>query len=514
MDSFIVSGSLMKRGGIIFCWICVIVTAGFLRFDELGKRPIHADEATGASIAARRMNEGGVRFDPTHYHGPLLGDLTLPVCRLRGETGWREMTKTSLRIVPALAGVLLVGLPLLWRRRCGDWPMLAAAAFLATSPLLVYYSRMFIHEPLLVLFGMAALVSLVGKPRWAIPGILIGLMFATKETFVISLIAWSGAGVWLALEQRKSLDRASLEVAWRVYRIPVLVSVLAAAGTALGFYTDGFRHLQGGIDAIRTFFVYQTVEGHEKPLAYYVQLLVVPQKSGGVWWFGTPLVILAIFAYGSTFRRGPDVLPCRAIIRFLAYAAAGHFLIYSLISYKTPWLACLPWAHVCLLAGFAIAGFSRHGRPGKAALGFLTIFCLFTQLQQSRHACSRLASDERNPYAYVPTRRDAEAMEAWLGKLRVAVGGAALDEVAVIGGDYWPLPWYLRAFERSGYWQNPPPDLSKFPLVVAMPESVEAVMGELGNSHVSLPRGLRAGVPVQWFVRNDLWKQWMETDTP
>ena len=120
MDSFIVSGGLMKRGGIIFCWICVIVTAGFLRFDELGKRPMHADEARGASIAARRMNEGGVRFDPTHYHGPLLGDLALPVCRLRGETGWREMTKTTLRIVPALAGVLLVGLPLLWRRRCGD----------------------------------------------------------------------------------------------------------------------------------------------------------------------------------------------------------------------------------------------------------------------------------------------------------------------------------------------------------------------------------------------------------
>ena len=84
--------------------------------------------------------------------------------------------------------------------------MLLAAAFLATSPLLVYYSRMFIHESLLVLFGMLALVSLTCKPRWGIAGILIGLMFATKESFAISIIAWSGAGVLIALENRKSLE--------------------------------------------------------------------------------------------------------------------------------------------------------------------------------------------------------------------------------------------------------------------------------------------------------------------
>jgi hypothetical protein len=28
-----------------------------------------------------------------------------------------------------------------------------------------------------------------------------------------------------------------------------------------------------------------------------------------------------------------------------------------------------------------------------------------------------------------------------------------------------------------------------------------------------LPRGLRAGVPLHLFVRNDIWKNWMETDT-
>ena len=112
---------------------------------------------------------------------------------------------------------------------------------------------------------MAALVSLVGKPRWAIPGILIGLMFATKETFAISLHCLVRRGSLVIAGKPEVAGSRALEAAWRDYRIPVLVSALAAAGTAFGFYTDGFRHPQGAIDAIRTFFVYQTVEGHEKP---------------------------------------------------------------------------------------------------------------------------------------------------------------------------------------------------------------------------------------------------------
>jgi uncharacterized protein (TIGR03663 family) len=503
----------MKHSAIIVLWISVIVTGAFLRFDDLAKRPFHADEATGSRITARRMESGNSQFDPKHYHGPLLGDLAIPLCKLRGETGWREMRKSTLRLVPAIAGTLLLFLPLLWRRRCGDGPMLLAAALLASSPLLVYYSRMFIHESLLVLFGMLALVSLTRKSRWGIPGFLIGLMFATKESFAISMIAWTGAGVLIALENWKSFDREKSLAAWREYRVPVAVSLLAAAVTAFGFYTGGFRHPQGAIDAVRTFFVYETVEGHDKSFGYYFQLLAVPKKSAGVWWFETPVLILALIACASTFRRDPEAAKSRFTIRFIAYAAVGHFLIYSLIAYKTPWLACLPWAHVCLLAGFAVAGFSGHRLPLKTALAVLAAACLVTQFQLTRRATGRFASDDRNPYAYVPTRGDIEKLESWLEQLRKVSPNDSLEPVGVVGGDYWPLPWYLRSFEQIGYWQDPPEVLEKLPLVFAMPDSAEAVMIALEKSHVALPRGLRAGVPVQVLVRNDIWKLWMETDS-
>jgi uncharacterized protein (TIGR03663 family) len=550
----------MQRAVIIVLWISVIVTGAWLRFEDLAKRPFHADEATGARITARRMESGGGQFDPKHYHGPLLADLAIPLCQLHGETRWQEMTKATLRTLPAIAGTLLLLVPLLWRRRYGDGPMLLASALLATSPLLVYYSRMFIHESLLVLFGMLALVVLTRKPRWGIPGIFIGLMFATKESFAISLIAWSGAGLLIAWENRMSLKRELLAAAWRQYRIPVGLSLLAAMVTASAIYTDGFRHPQGAVDALRTFFVYETVAGHDKSLGYYVRLLALPEKSGAVWWFGTPVLVLALYAYLTTLRRDPQTLPGRSTIRFIAYAAAGHFLIYSLIAYKTPWLACLPWAHVCLLAGCALVGFSsrrpplqtalavlaggvycltfygfpwpgypvgstlcvfvvlavetyyRRRPPLQTALAMLAGACLVTQFQQSRRATGRYASDERNPFAYVPTRGDIETLEAWLEQLRQVVPGGMLEPVAVIGTDYWPLPWYLRSFDQIGYWPDPPQDLTKMPLVFALPDAAEEVVTTLEKSHATLPRGLRAGVPVYLLVRNDIWQRWMEPD--
>ena len=482
----------------------MIGVGGFLRFDQLSKRPFHADEATGARITSARMESGDYRFDPFHYHGPTLSSLAGLLCKLSGENRWGEMTSTPPRVLTAFAGTLLVFVPLLWRRRYGDAPMLLAAALFATSPLLIYYSRMFIHESLLVLFGMLALVSLTRAPRYGIPGVFVGLMFATKESFAISMLAWTVAAVLIALESRRQLDRAWWISAWRDYRILVASSLFTAAVVAGFFYTDGFRQPGGAIDAVRTFFVYETVEGHDKPFAYYLQLLALPVKSGGVWWFGTPVVILALLGFASTFRRPEG----RFIIRFIAYAAVGHFAIYSLIAYKTPWLACLPWAHVCLLAGFGVAGFSR-GRPWvKASLCLLVAAALVTQFRQARQATGRFASDDRNPFAYVPTRNEMETLEPWLKQLQQVAPGGTLEPVGVIGSDYWPLPWYLRSFRKIGYWPTPSTDLTKMPLVFAMPEMEDAVAGQLQQSHTPLPRGLRAGVPVVLFVRNDIWNSW------
>lgn len=538
--------SRMRQAAWVLAAGSVLILGAWLRFQGLGDRPFHADEATGARILAARLEGSGGSFDPTHFHGPLLGDLAIPLCRAMGETTWLAMEKHTLRCLPAGCGTLLVALPLLawavgrrWReggrfpdRNVSGWAVpVVAAACLATSPLLVYYSRMFIHEMLLTTLGVAWVVGCsLGAKFWrtGLPGVLLGLMFATKETFGISVIAWLLAA-WVVLPteaKKKGLSSLILPVS----------NLLLAGVVAAWCYSDGWRHPAGIVDAVRTFFVYQTGAGHEKSPVYYADLLVWPHHALGVWWSEVGVLGLAILGALAVFRRGGHrgtelgvggtaagemPMAWRMAGRFLAVAAAGHFAIYSVIGYKTPWLACLPWAHVCLLAGFAVApgawsrGTSRRGQT-IFRLGLLWVCCGVWGFHgwQAWLASTRFASDARNRLAYVPTRPDLEKLVVWLGDLRAVAAPGPAAESAVIGKDYWPLPWYLRGVPNVGYGSSPPPGLEGKFLVFAMPSAVDGVMPLLEKSHVCLPRGLRAGVPLHVFVRNDCWSRWMRPTPP
>jgi len=76
-------------------------------------------------------------------------------------------------------------------RKAAIW----AGLFTAVSPAMVYYSRYYIHEMLLIFFTASALVS--GWRYWqsrrvgwvAVCGVSLGLMHATKETFILTLAA-------------------------------------------------------------------------------------------------------------------------------------------------------------------------------------------------------------------------------------------------------------------------------------------------------------------------------------
>lgn len=494
-------------------WLGVLAVAAFLRLDQLAVRPVHCDEATGARLLAKRMETGRPQFDPTHFHGPLQSQLAEPVCRLRGETTWPSMTRGTLRTLPAVTGILTVMLPLLWRRRFGDAPVLLAGGLLATSPLLAYYSRMFIHESLLGCAGLLALIAVVSRPRHGLPGLFLAVMFAAKESVVITIIAWLCAGVALALWNHRSLTRDRLAAAWRDHRGSVLWSLLVFVVCSIAFYTDGFRHPQGAADSVRTFLIYKTGEGHDQPFHHYLHLLLWPHKSAGIWWYGTPVALLALVAVARAFLTDNMRPGTRLAVQFIALGAAAHFMGYGLIAYKTPWLMVFPWIQVCLLAGFSVADWSLPPRrPVSIALALTIVFTAVTQFRHTRFATGRLASDERNPFAYVPTRRNIEGVGSWLQQVAAVSPEKTAEPIAVIGTGYWPLPWYLRDFRTIGYWMEPPPDLARFPVVFAVPETEPAVTARLGATHTPLPRGLRANVSVTLYLRNDLWQAWMKAD--
>ena len=180
----------------------IAAVAMLLRFYNLPLKPLHHDEGVnGLFLAALARPPHEYRYDPANYHGP-----TLYYAAWLSTVVFRAPT-FAIRFVTGVAGLLSVLMMLGFRRSIGPIGALAAASLLAVSPGAVYFSRYFIHEMLLVCFTIGLVAATVGwlqsrrKTFLSIAAASAGLMFATKETAVISAIvlaaaALGGPGWW------------------------------------------------------------------------------------------------------------------------------------------------------------------------------------------------------------------------------------------------------------------------------------------------------------------------------
>ena len=489
-------------------WLIIVTFAIGLRLSKLETRPLHADEATGARILSQRL-AGDYQFNPAHFHGPLLSLLTKPLAQLRNETTWQSLSIKTLRLSPAIAGILICITPLLWRRVMGEYGAALSAALLATSPILVYYSRMYIHESWFALFGLLGLTftyRLYNDPNIKnalLTGFFVGCMFATKETFVITLFAWViGLVACFTIVQ---LNRNSEKQKLKSYLICAGLASLSVLLVSAFFYSNGFRNTEGIADAFRTYLVYETTLGHNKPLTYYMSLLLWPKHQLGQWWTEGAVFLLAVAT--CVFAMGLPKL--RSAIVIIALAFIIQVGIYSSIDYKTPWLMLLPWVHVCLLAGFCLNLIRPFHRVAQISIGSFILVALVYQTQQSINASQHFENDARLPYAYVPTNRDLVSLESWLIQLSEMTPAIKDQNIILIGHGYWPLPWYLRMFNRIEYCDKPEVRMMDAPLVFTMPDSNQDTNALLGDSHVAFPRGLRTNVSMTLHLRKDIWTKWI-----
>jgi hypothetical protein len=86
--------------------------------------------------------------------------------------------------------------------------------------------------------------------------------------------------------------------------------------------------------------------------------------------------------------------------------------------------------------------------------------------------------------------------------------------IKVVCGPYetWPLPWYLRRYERVGYWPDWR-DVGGFDdalLVIASQDQAEKIRPAIHDKFQSEYYGLRPDVLLTLFIRNDLWDLFMK----
>ncbi|UCF17231.1 MAG: glycosyltransferase family 39 protein, partial [Phycisphaerales bacterium] len=272
---------------------CVLILAATivalaLRLPRLQQRPMHGDEAVHADKFGRLLEERYYKYDVHDYHGPTLNYLTLIPAWLTGAGTLVEVDECALRIVPVVMGTCLILLLLPMIRGLGSAAAACAAVLTAISPAMVYYSRYYVQEMLLVCFTFGAIVSGYRYARsrkiaWALcTGAMLGLMHASKETCVIAFGSMFLALVLLLLMQRRSRSISDLA---RMIKPSHLIAGIAAGVIVSALFFSSFLSNPGGIiDSIRTYTTYISRAGgsvHIHRWHYYLKMLLYFRFGGG-----------------------------------------------------------------------------------------------------------------------------------------------------------------------------------------------------------------------------------------
>lgn len=523
---------------------CVLILAATivalaLRVPRLQRRPMHGDEAVHAIKFGKLLEEGVYTYDPDEYHGPTLNYLTLIPAWLTGAAELTQVTEVTLRIVPVFFGVCLVLLLLLIAGGLGRGGAVYAAVLTAVSPAMVFYSRYYIQEMLLVCFTFGAIVSGYRYTRsktivWALlAGVFLGLMHASKETCIIAFGSMVLALLPTLLMQRQ---KGSFISALKVIRPSHLAGGLAAAVVVSVLFHSSFLSNPAGIlDSVRTYTTYLgRASGnslHIHPWHYYLEMLIYFRYGGGPIWTEALIVLLAVVGFIAAMTRKGLSSANVQLLRFIAFYTLILTVVYSAVPYKTPW-CMLGFLHgMILLAG---VGSAVLVKLVPNVLPRLLILCLLFEASvhltwQAYRTSYKFDADSRNPYVYAHPTAEVFTLVQRVEQMAGALKALAKEQpekvqmrIQVIcpGHDYWPLPWYFRRLEGGAVIWSGQVDagMDAAPLIIASPE-VEGALTEKLYTLTPLEKRqmylflfdkpyyvwLRPQVKLLGFVRKDLW---------
>jgi uncharacterized protein (TIGR03663 family) len=537
--------------------LALVLGAGLgFRAPCLSLRPMHNDEGVNAVKFRHLYVNNNYKYDPNEFHGPALPYATLPAAWLQGGGSFNDFNEAAFRSVTVAFGAGLILLLLLLAPDFGRAETMWAALFTAISPAMVFYSRYYIHEMLLVFFTAWTFICFwrcakSGRAAWAIAGgIGLGLMWATKETFILAIVAMAfavgTAVVWEAWrsvarpqssfhhEERKGhevLKESFSSVFLRALRVlrgekiftkHLLAALVVGAVTAALFFSSFFTNAAGPLDAFRAYLPWFRRAGgsaeHAHAWTFYFQRLLWFHVAGGPFWSEGFIVALAVAGVVAAMR-GPSLL-----LRLIAFYTFWLTVIYTLLSYKTPWCLLGFYHGMILLAGAGAMLLWRAcrapwSRPVAALVLAAGVIHLGWQSWRGNFGFDSkgvpYCASAKNPYVYAQTLPDALRLVSTVEGIALAnpEGYGTVMEV-MARESYWPLPWYLRRFKNVGYWDKIP-DQPPAPIMIVSANLRANFDEQPGKTHLMAGYfELRPEDFLELYVNTNLWAAYIKTLPP
>ena len=244
-------GELSPRAWRI-AYAVIMLVATLVRVYRLELRPMHHDEGVNGFFLMNLIRTGVYRYDPSNYHGPTLYYFTLPLAAAAEH--YHILSTWVVRAVPLVFGLATVWLALCLRRHIGSFGALAAAALLALSPGVVFFSRYFIHEMMFAFFTFGVVVAALrfyehdargGRSDAALG---VGIAAASLALVAASLVAaYQPDYYWYALTLLLFSLGVTLVLLWTYDGARSVYLVLASLSAALLFATKETAFISVGV---------------------------------------------------------------------------------------------------------------------------------------------------------------------------------------------------------------------------------------------------------------------------
>jgi uncharacterized protein (TIGR03663 family) len=340
------------------------------------------------------------------------------------------------------------------------------------------------------------------------------LLFATKETAFITLIVMLLACVcvWLwrkvfpkFLGEIRADDLAEGELTWNRFSTRLgggserllLFAAAAALFAYLGvlFFSSFFTYAEGVKGAFEAYAIWARTGGKE-------------HTQNGLW---------AYFRWGMKLESPVFILSAVGIFIsllkarhrfavFSAFWAMGILAAYTIIPYKTPWLALSFLLPMCIIAGYGINELlSSRQIAVKVLGGALALAALIVMTYQSYDLNFVRYDDDTEPYVYAHTRREFLQLVTEIDRFAEKSGKGQEAVIQIVSPDYWPLVWYVKDYKHANFFGKMV-DADNAEMIIAKKtdQDAEAIRRFSANYDYEGSYVLRPGVELMLLVRKDL----------
>jgi uncharacterized protein (TIGR03663 family) len=506
--------------------LLTVALALALRLPQPAARPMHSDEAVNTIKFRELWERGSYKYDPAEFHGPTLSYFTLAWAKLTGSPrNFVQFDESIFRTVTVLFGIGLILLLPLVADGLSARAVLCAGLLTAVSPAMVFYSRYYIHEMLLVFFTFLALAAgwrYVQRRKivWAlITGAAVGLMQATKETFLFALAA---AVIAIVLNEfwLRRIDATAIPAPLKFKFSHLLAAIAVWFLVDIVLLSSFFTNRSGPLDSLRTYLPWtHRVEGaspHLHPWGFYLHRLLFYHIANGRIWSEGLIFILAFVGVVAVFRHKLPAGSNANFIRFIALYTIVLTAIYCAIPYKTPWCLLNFWHGMILLAGVGAMTLIEHAstRARRFAFGALLLIGAGQLSIEAWQTSVLRPAKPGNPYIYSQTSPNVLELAAQVEALARAhpLGHQMTIKVMAPESGYWPLPWYLRDFNNIGWWPNVPAD-PYAPVMIVSTKFNAKLDADKTYSMTGL-YSLRPNDFFELYVNTNLWNTYLRTRPP